>query len=156
MAETDCLTGPANRRDFQERVRSEIARSLRTQRHLSVALLDVEGASFVTDAQGHATGDTLLQRVAQRIARRTRIYDVAVQQDAAEFAILFPETTGAQAEAVLTRFRPFEIALPGQQRTMTLTVSWGIATWPADGSDPDALLQMAKNRQLVMKGRLRA
>ena len=94
LSVTDGLTGLANRRHFDEVLRSEHARSTRTGQPLSVIMLDVDFFKHYNDRYGHQAGDACLIRVAQALAgsaarqrpdgalRRRRVFDRAARTPA--------------------------------------------------------------------------
>ena len=104
-ATTDPLTGLANHRAFQERLRSEVGRALRHQRSVAVALVDVDNFKSVNDAGGHAVGDQVLRAVAVHLRDHLRAEDVLARVGGDEFAVLLPEAAAADAEAALERAR---------------------------------------------------
>src|SRR5690606_30027098 len=67
QARLDALTQLGNRRDFEERLHSARARSLRSGQTLALLYLDLDGFKGINDNFGHATGDQLLMGVAQRL-----------------------------------------------------------------------------------------
>jgi diguanylate cyclase (GGDEF)-like protein len=152
LAATDALTGLANRRCFLDRVVAEIARTRRSGRHLSIVLVDLDGFKAVNDVHGHSKGDETLMRVAETLARSVRASDLAVRFGGDEFVLMLPETTIEQAEEVLGRFQLHGIPLPDNQGgSARLTYSWGIASFPQDGDDPEQLLHAADGRLYAMK-----
>ncbi|MCW3022936.1 MAG: hypothetical protein JWR30_2258 [Conexibacter sp.] len=104
-ATTDPLTGLANHRAFQERLRAELARAERHGRCLSVALVDVDRFKTINDAGGHGLGDEVLQAVAQHLRDHLRTEDVLARIGGDEFAVLLPEVRGQDAVAALERAR---------------------------------------------------
>ena len=98
----DALTGLYNRGYFEESMdRLERGR----QFPISILMADVNKLKFINDNQGHAAGDRLLNSVAQLLTASFRAEDVIARIGGDEFAILMPDTTAAEAEAVLLRFR---------------------------------------------------
>jgi diguanylate cyclase (GGDEF)-like protein len=157
LAATDALTGVANRRSFLDRIVAELARSHRSGRPLSVALLDLNGFKGINDGYGHGVGDEALVRVAQVLTARMRATDLLARLGGDEFAVLFPETPAEEAERVLARLCAGEIAIPdGQQGELRVGLSWGIATWPHDGASPELLLRAADHQLYAMKKRTQA
>lgn len=151
IAAIDSLTGLANRRSFLERLHSEIARSRPAGAPLSIALIDLDGFKAVNDAYGHIVGDEVLRQVAQALSGAARESDLAARFGGDEFVLLFPRSTQVGVQRVLTKWQIPEIpVLNGGHRT-TITFSWGAATWPDDGQEPAALLQVADARLYAMK-----
>ncbi len=154
LAATDSLTGLANRRAFLDRLVAEIARSRRAGYALSIVLLDLNTFKGVNDSYGHVVGDQILIRVAQTLMLNVRASDLAARFGGDEFILMLPETTGAEVDAQLARIKTIEVALPHQKGGQLLTFSWGIASFSADGQEPERLLQVADNRLYLMKQRL--
>jgi len=155
MAVTDWLTGLANRRGFVDRLTSELSRSRRTGRPVSIVLLDLNRFKAINDTHGHTIGDAALIQVAKVLTRSVRTYDLPARLGGDEFIMLFPETTDAQAEIVLNRLRAEEISVPdGKGGTLRLDFSWGLAVWPQDGLGAEQLLETADRRLYSMKQRL--
>jgi diguanylate cyclase (GGDEF)-like protein/PAS domain S-box-containing protein len=126
-ATTDHITGLANYRAFHERLGSEIERSARHRRPLSVAVLDLDHFKKVNDTHGHQTGDDVLAEVARRLAGAVRGGELIARIGGEEFAWLMPEATPEGACAAAERVRetiqntPFGAA-------GTLTVSIGVCS----------------------------
>ena len=151
LAATDPLTGLANRRAFQERLRLEIRRARRSGGAVSVAILDLDGFKRVNDALGHAAGDRALAAVARHLAERVRGADLVARFGGDEFTLVLADTTRVQAELAVRRLGVGAIDAPAAGRT--LSAAWGIAAWPVDGDDPDALIAAADGRLYAMKHR---
>ena len=125
---------------FVERVHEEIARCLRTRRHLTMVLLTAPAPDAAVP-HGTAPDSEAVRRVAEELARHVRRYDLVAVSGTTEIALMFPEATRENAGTILGRLRA--AAGPAPERTAPL---WGLATWPADGNDPGALLEAARHR----------
>lgn len=132
LASTDGLTGLANRRIFQDRLRSEWARALREEAPLSLVMLDIDYFKRYNDHYGHPAGDRCLEAVAEvinGIAKRPG--DLAARTGGEEFAVLLPATDlqGAVALAEQLRQQIADLQLPHSLNpTEVVTVSVGVAT----------------------------
>jgi diguanylate cyclase (GGDEF)-like protein len=151
LAAIDSLTGLANRRCFLERLHSEIARSRRAGSLLSVAIIDLDGFKAVNDAFGHIVGDDVLRQVAQALKSAARESDLVARFGGDEFVLIFPESTQAGVQRVLRDWQIPEIPVLNGGSRASIEFSWGAATWPDDGPDSAALLQVADTRLYSMK-----
>ena len=100
---TDAVTGVSNRRHFCSSLRMETARARRYKRGLSVAVLDVEDFRRTNEEFGHDVGDAILRSLAECLVSTVRQTDLVGRVGGDEFAILFPETTRAEAMIALAR-----------------------------------------------------
>jgi diguanylate cyclase (GGDEF)-like protein len=153
QAATDGLTGLPNRRSFLEHLGIELVRSRRSDRPISIAILDLNDFKTINHAHGHAVGDSTLLRVAEVLTQNIRPQDLAARLGGDEFVLLLPETTPGQTEETIRRLRSVEIKLPKDQGGAPLGLSWGVAAWPSDGDSAEALLHLADVRLLAMKKR---
>jgi diguanylate cyclase (GGDEF)-like protein len=146
LANTDVLTGLANRRRFMEVLEGEIERAERYDRALSLVLLDMDHFKQVNDTHGHAGGDQVLRAAAAILQSVCRDVDLAARVGGEEFAILLPETDAPGAEKLAERARA-KIA-GGHHRAPSgagfrVTVSAGVSTFGEDITSGEELLQAA-------------
>src|SRR5919109_887077 len=135
---TDDLTGLYNRRYVMEALANEVRRSRRLEHTFTLLMLDVDHFKEYNDAHGHLEGDAALARVAAILKESTRDVDCAARYGGEEFVVLLPETEaqGATGTAQRIQERLARDALVGGK----LTLSVGVAQFPADGESPDELL----------------
>jgi diguanylate cyclase (GGDEF)-like protein len=98
LSRSDGLTGLANRRHLDERLREEFERARRQASALAVAMCDLDNFKRINDQLGHATGDAVLRGVAALLRRHFRSIDIAARYGGEEFCIVFVEADGAAAE----------------------------------------------------------
>ncbi|HEX5199609.1 diguanylate cyclase domain-containing protein [Paractinoplanes rhizophilus] len=99
QAETDGLTGLANRTRFHE----ELGRALEQPSGVSVLLVDLDGFKAVNDTLGHAAGDELLVAVAEKMRAALRAGDVPARLGGDEFAVLLRDCAGPESEETARR-----------------------------------------------------
>ncbi len=141
----DHLTRLPNRGFLIERITRQLAASDVGQHRFSVLFLDLDGFKLVNDSHGHSVGDELLRIVAARLSRVLRVRDVVARVGGDEFACLI---VGAPDRALLAHLADKmaqSIAAPLAIGRVQLAVhaSVGIATYPTDGLDAEALLKSA-------------
>jgi diguanylate cyclase (GGDEF)-like protein len=133
QAETDALTGLANRRALDERLIEEVDRARRHSTHLSFVLLDIDDFKKVNDEFGHQTGDEVLRAVSSVFAGSLRELDLAGRFGGEEFALILPGTTlsGACRVAEQIRERLGQVTLGGPQgQVISVTASFGASEFP--------------------------
>ena len=145
IAVTDALTGLRNRRFFDARLHEEHARADRTQRPLSLAMLDIDHFKRVNDEHGHPVGDEVLVEVSRRIASVVRAEDTAARVGGEEFALLLPETDLAAASAIAERIRANTDATPVETSIgpIEITISAGVAQLQQRGQTDHAFYAAA-------------
>ena len=148
LAARDPLTGLLNRRELHEGLSREVERCRRHGGSFSVAMLDLDGFKLVNDSSGHSEGDEVLRRVASALSSSVRGSDVVFRMGGDEFAVLLAGPADRD-EAAATAERACAAIRSADSR---VNASYGIAIWPDDGADQDALLAAADRRLYRMKG----
>ena len=148
LAETDALTGLANYRRLSETLESEVKRSERTARAFALLLFDLNGMKRINDSHGHLAGNRALCRLAAIFRFSCRAIDTAARYGGDEFAIILPETGAKEADAVGRRICE---RLSNDREKPLLSVSCGVAVYPADGTTAETLFQAADNALYKMK-----
>ena len=156
-AMTDSLTSLFNRRCFHQRLDVEIRRGRRHTLSLSLLMLDLDYFKSVNDIYGHAFGDRVLQRAGRIVRRAVRESDVACRYGGDELVVILPETDRLGAFVVADRVRATIetgfTASPLGDRLVAMTVSGGVATFPEDGTTPEALIDCADRALYQAKSR---
>jgi diguanylate cyclase (GGDEF)-like protein/PAS domain S-box-containing protein len=152
-ASHDPLTGLPNRYQLQSELQRAIAHAAQTGDGLAVLYLDLDGFKGVNDRGGHSAGDRLLREVAQRLQQGLRQGDLVARVGGDEFVALLPGCRDAEAartvaDGLRARLSP-PFTLP--DGLFRLDASVGIACFPADGSDSDALLAHADRAMYAAK-----
>ncbi len=147
----DALTGLPNRASFLQRLEAVAAKD--SKRQFALLYIDLDRFKEVNDQQGHAAGDALLRLAAQRMQQCLRDGDRLYRMGGDEFTGLLPRVTHPeQARQVAQRvvegmLQPFEVM--GQTVQVGATV--GVALFPADGCNPEALLHAADGAMYLAK-----
>jgi diguanylate cyclase (GGDEF)-like protein/PAS domain S-box-containing protein len=153
MAMHDELTGLPNRVLLQDRLVQAIALASRNLKSVGVLMLDLDHFKTINDSLGHYVGDTLLQHVARRLAESVRESDTVARVGGDEFVIAMPLAGGSEeiqqtAERVQDALsKPFMI----EGHEIQVGVSIGLCEYPADGEQPDVLLQNADSAMYQAK-----
>jgi diguanylate cyclase (GGDEF)-like protein len=138
---TDPLTRLYNRRHLMTRLDEEGRRARRADRPFSLLIMDVDHFKRINDTYGHQAGDEVLAGVAAVLQESTREVDCAARYGGEEFVMLLPETpiAGALDVAERIRTRLAKETFPGG----AITLSMGVAEFPADGETPEFMLHAA-------------
>jgi diguanylate cyclase (GGDEF)-like protein/PAS domain S-box-containing protein len=148
QAQFDALTGLANRSLLLDRLNQAIANARRNTDSLVVAFIDLDGFKVVNDNLGHDVGNQVLQAVAERLQECVRASDTVARFGGDDFVLLLlnqgdPALEAHTTEAVrkLLECVAAPLAVAGHQ--VKLSCSIGVASYPQDGADADALVRHA-------------
>lgn len=142
----DALTGLHNRRFLDETLRRELLRASRKQSPVAVVLLDVDHFKRFNDTFGHEAGDLVLRHLATEMKRNVRTSDLACRYGGEEFCLVMPEIS---REDAVERCESLRLAVSrlqvryGGQPLGPINISLGLAWFPQDGEQMDALLHAA-------------
>ena len=148
----DGLTGVANRRLFDQTLKSEWFHAMRDRQPLSLIVLDIDHFKQYNDCYGHLMGDECLTRVAQALNRiPLRATDLFARYGGEEFVLLLPKANIGSAVEIAEKCRSLVqgLAIPheGSGTSNVLTISIGVASiTPAPDSEPDSLFAVADRR----------
>jgi diguanylate cyclase (GGDEF)-like protein/PAS domain S-box-containing protein len=139
----DVLTGLPNRLLLNSRMDVAISMVARYQRRLALCYLDLDGFKQVNDIHGHAAGDLLLQAVAERLQATVRGNDTVCRLGGDEFVILLTHLEATDEHSMVLQRVLAQIEQPvllddGQQ--VAVSASIGVAFYPEDGREPQALM----------------
>jgi diguanylate cyclase (GGDEF)-like protein len=140
MAETDPLTGLANRRTFDKVLERELSRARRGGGELSLVMIDLDHFKAFNDAHGHQAGDDLLRQVARALVRSARDYDTVARYGGEEFAVILPATSWEDSTSAATRLR---VAVSRVSSPSPVTASAGVATFPTSAGGAASLIKAA-------------
>jgi len=142
----DPLTRLYNRRFMEEELVRQIDRSGSLGRPLAVVMIDLDHFRAFNERHGHRVGDLVLQSLADLLTSFCRDGEVACRYGGDEFLLMLPATAAAPARQRLEPLRhrlAEQGILAGDRRFGPVSASLGVAEWPADGTDPAAVLEAA-------------
>jgi len=146
-ATVDALTGLYNFGYFHEHIRRELEGARRYGYQLSVLMMDMDHLKLYNDAHGHTAGNRVLMQLGELLLDNLRKTDIACRFGGEEFAIVLPHTGKREAYLLCDRLRAMieeqyfdgEDVLPSGK----VTISSGLATFPEDAEDAEALVDRA-------------
>lgn len=144
LAHHDPLTGLPNRLLFDDRLANAIEQARRNEQRCLLLFIDLDGFKVINDTLGHALGDELLRRVAERLKTVLRASDTIARLGGDEFVVLAGSTNlddAAQlAQKILGQMR---LPIPLSGELLSVTCSLGIAVFPENGADSQQLMRAA-------------
>jgi diguanylate cyclase (GGDEF)-like protein/PAS domain S-box-containing protein len=145
LAHHDPLTHLSNRNLFRSRLEHGLQRARRDRRQLAILFLDLQRFKQINDSLGHQVGDAVLIGVANSLSAQVRASDTIARLGGDEFVIIMedladPQDAAAGARKLLGTFtKPLSV----DAHAIYVTACIGIAVFPRDGDDGDALLRHA-------------
>ena len=141
----DFLTDLPNRVLLCDRITQAIALAHRNHRQVAVLFIDLDGFKPVNDLLGHSVGDELIRSVALRLKAAVRASDTVSRNGGDEFVVLLSEIDHAEHAALGAGKIIAAVAAPHDVfgRKLRVTASVGIAVYPIDGANAEALLKSA-------------
>jgi diguanylate cyclase (GGDEF)-like protein len=140
MAETDALTGVANRRSFEQAMSRDVSRALRSHEELTLILVDLDHFKALNDRFGHQAGDDVLRKVGAVLADACRQSDTSARYGGEEFAVLLPTCRKDEALDAAERIRSLIAQIDGP---VSITASAGVATYPVHARNATELVEAA-------------
>ena len=141
LARSDALTGIANRRQFDERLKSAMARSKRMKRPITLLTFDIDRFKMINDTHGHAVGDAVIVEFSRRISSAVREADMTARLGGDEFAALLEDGTLAIAQVIANKIidrmqTPMHIG----NLTLNVTTSIGVGHCASPQAATDILV----------------
>jgi diguanylate cyclase (GGDEF)-like protein/PAS domain S-box-containing protein len=142
----DPLTGLPNRDAWRSALDQAIANAERNGGRFALIDIGLDRFKLINESLGHGAGDDVLIGAAEYIRRLLRRHDVAARLGGDRFAILLPDlddahSIGALCERLLAMFRHPILA---HDKQLHVSISLGVALYPADGKDSRTLLRNAE------------
>ena len=155
ISETDALTRTYNIRAFNALARRECAIADRYNRTFSLLMVDSDSLKKVNDTHGHEAGDRLIQLVAGCMRDTLRTTDILSRYGGDEFMCLLPETNSTGAAVVAERIRARIAATPlaAGARSISTSVSIGVAAYHEHGDAFDAVAKSADRALYAAKAK---
>jgi diguanylate cyclase (GGDEF)-like protein len=143
----DQLTGVSNRIHFLQRFESEIRHTENYRETLALFMFDIDEFKKVNDTYGHFAGDVVIRSMVDIVRKNTRGYDLVGRYGGDEFMVLITSTTGEQAASFTEHLREkistTDIAIPGTEVPVRITISGGLAIFPTHGQSTTELFRAA-------------
>ena len=158
LVQHDNLTGLLNHRSFMERFRESFQAAQQQQRTLSLLLFDIDHFKHVNDRYGHPVGDRVLQQLAGLLRDTTGDIERTARYGGEEFALLLEDTSTMAALQLADKIRKQVAQLMFHSDghdpdSFHVTISIGLATFPAHASDPETLVRRADEALFSAKSR---
>lgn len=153
LAFYDNLTGLPNLDLLRDRTAQALTSNQRSQLHVALLYMDVDGFKTLNDSLGHSYGDALLRALAESLHGLIRDSDTLCRSGGDEFMILLPDLDSPEDAAAIAdkvmRLMQEPISLLG--RTLSTSLSLGVAVSPSDGRDFETLLRNAETAMYKAK-----
>lgn len=158
LAEHDALTGLPNRTRFYKEAQALLRDAAQCHQQLAILFIDLNGFKPINDTHGHAAGDRVLVAIADRLRQNLRAEDRLARIGGDEFVVaaVIDDDRPSSLPAI-TRHLAEQIRVPVRVRDQTVSVSAsiGLALYPKDGANLNALLASADDDMYRVKAQLR-
>lgn len=153
LATQDALTGLANRALFYDRLRQRLAEAQRRQGCFGIVNFDMDGLKPINDQYGHGAGDAAICETARRIRTAARDMDTVARLGGDEFAAILTNICGRDGIVSYVGRMVEQVRVPFdyQGRSLPLDCSYGVAAFPEDGTELEALMTIADERMYEVK-----
>ena len=153
LAYSDTLTGLPNRTSFQDKLTEVITISSTENSKFALMFIDLDHFKNVNDSMGHAAGDLLLIRLAERLNQSIRANDMVARLGGDEFIIILPDIENEDEVAHIAEciFHNIQEPIMIYGKPVYSALSLGISLYPLDGKDAQSLLQKGDNAMYKAK-----
>lgn len=151
---TDDLTKLFNTRYLNRTLEIEITRSKRYRSSLSLIFMDIDHFKLINDNYGHLVGSKLLVEMGQLLIKSLRTIDIVARYGGDEFVIVLPQTSPASATQIAERIRrsiEHNVFLKREGYSLTMTASFGVASYPESAKSKEDLLRLADEAMYRVK-----
>ncbi|MBV2089646.1 MAG: EAL domain-containing protein [Candidatus Thiodiazotropha sp. (ex Ctena orbiculata)] len=153
LANYDALTGLPNRNLFYERLNHTIKQARRRQSEFALLFLDLDRFKSINDALGHGVGDELLRHVGKRLKSIVRESDTLARMGGDEFTLIVEDLNEEFSPQKVAQniIRTMTPAFKIDHRDLFITTSIGVALYPKDATETDALIKNADTAMYLAK-----
>jgi diguanylate cyclase (GGDEF)-like protein/PAS domain S-box-containing protein len=141
----DQLTGLPNRTLFHDRLKMAMAQARRCKTMVGILFLDIDRFKIINDSLGHLAGDTILQKITQRLSINLREEDTLARVSGDEFLLLLPNIRKKEDAAHIAQkiIDGCKVPIHYQGQELLLTFSIGVVTYPENSLNHDNLIRNA-------------
>ena len=145
LAQTDALTGLANRANFQSTLDRTLAECARSGSGFALVIMDIDHFKVVNDTMGHDAGDHVLQNIGKQLTERLRITDAVGRLGGEEFGLILRDVKLEDSFQLMDELRQriADSELPYGDALIRVTASFGIAHYPDHAIDAETLFRIA-------------
>ncbi|HUG99064.1 MAG TPA: GGDEF domain-containing protein [Gammaproteobacteria bacterium] len=152
LARTDDLTGLYGRREFESRLKHDLAMAQRRKSVLTLAYLDLDDFKAVNETHGHAGGDRVLRAIGSVLRSSVREVDTAARVGGDEFALILPDTDSHGAQRAISKLtRGFNEALGASDCEVTCSI--GVVTLLDSATSPEHAVAAADELMYEVKNK---
>lgn len=156
-AATDGLTGLFNRKYFDNFIHDQLMKAEIQKGYCSIIMMDVDNFKHYNDTNGHQMGDEVLKKIAKILHSGIRQSDMVARYGGEEFVIVLPGTAKKMGEKIADKLRQAidksTFSNEKKQPNGSLTASFGVASFPENGSSPEVVLKGADHCLYLAKER---
>lgn len=153
LAVTDGLTGLYNHWFFHETLEKSVQAAKKDNLVFTLVLMDIDNFKDFNDTHGHLAGDVVLKRVAQMITKSIKAGAMAFRYGGEEFAVIMPGTPQEEGFNLADKIRKAidSLKIFYNKEQLHVTVSMGIATYPADALGKNGLIDRSDEKLYLAK-----